>query len=167
MWTSTSRRSALIPSGSFTPSWPSTVKPRRSTWRTTSFDGIETARATSTARLTSSRLTSLRGPLTATWPGEFRLWTCCPPTDTNARSIFQPDRRSARSTDSAIERTVWSMLTTTPFFSPDELTVPWPMIVIRPSRLTSPISVQTLDVPTSIATRTASLSTWSSVLLSR
>ena len=32
--------------------------------------GIETARATSTARFTSSRLTSLRGPLTATWPGQ-------------------------------------------------------------------------------------------------
>src|SRR5689334_15675274 len=34
------------------------------------------------------------------------------------------------------------------------------MIVIRPSRLTSPISVQTFDVPTSIPTRTASLSTF-------
>ncbi len=160
MWTSTSSRSALMPSGSLTPSWPSTLKPRRSTWRTTWLDGIETARATSTARLTSSRLTSLRGPLTATWPGEFRLSTCWPPTDTKARSIFQPDSRSARSTDSAIERTVWSMLTTTPFFKPDEGTVPWPMIVIRPSRLTSPIRVQTFDVPTSIPTRTASLSTF-------
>ena len=51
------------------------------------------------------------------------------------------------------------MLTTTPFFSPDDGTVPWPMIVSRPSRLTSPMSAQTLDVPTSIPTRTASLST--------
>src|SRR5689334_20554157 len=33
------------------------------------------------------------------------------------------------------------------------------MIVSRPSRLTSPMSVQTFDVPTSIPTRTASLST--------
>src|SRR5258705_7910931 len=33
------------------------------------------------------------------------------------------------------------------------------MTVIRPSRLTSPIRVQTFDVPTSIPTRTASLST--------
>jgi hypothetical protein len=33
------------------------------------------------------------------------------------------------------------------------------MTVIRPSRLTSPIKVQTFDVPTSIPTRTASLST--------
>src|SRR6267142_690827 len=33
------------------------------------------------------------------------------------------------------------------------------MIVIRPSRLTSPMRVQTFDVPTSIPTRTASLST--------
>src|SRR4029079_2817768 len=159
MWTSTSSRSALIPSGSFTPSWPSTLKPRRSTWRTSWFDGIETARATSIARLTSSRVTSLRGPLTATWPGEFRLSTCWPPTATKARSIFQPDRRSARSTDSAIERTVWSMLTTTPFFRPDDGTVPWPMTVSRQSRRSSPMSVQTLDVPTSLPTRTASLST--------
>ena len=40
MWVSTSRRSALIPSGSLTPSWPSTLKPRRSTWRTSRLDGI-------------------------------------------------------------------------------------------------------------------------------
>src|SRR5262249_46652783 len=96
----------------------------------------------------------------ATWPGEFRLSTCWPPTETKARSIFQPDRRSARSTDSAIERTVWSMLTTTPFFRPDEATVPWPITVIRPSRLTSPIRVQTFDVPTPIAPRPAPLSTF-------
>ena len=61
MWTSTSSRSALIPSGSLTPSWPSTLKPRRSTWRTSWFDGIETARATSIARLTSSRRDLLAG----------------------------------------------------------------------------------------------------------
>ena len=41
MWVSTSSRSALIPSGSLTPSWPSTVKPRRSTWSTSRLDGIE------------------------------------------------------------------------------------------------------------------------------
>src|SRR4051795_13094368 len=51
------------------------------------------------------------------------------------------------------------MLTTTPFFRPDAGTVPWPMIVSRPSRLISPISAQTLDVPTSMPTRTASRST--------
>src|SRR5947208_214931 len=34
------------------------------------------------------------------------------------------------------------------------------MIVSRPSRLTSPISAQTFDVPTSIPTRTASRSTY-------
>ena len=44
--------------------------------------------------------------VTATWPCELRLSTCCPPTPTNARSIFQPESRSARSTESAIERTV-------------------------------------------------------------
>ena len=38
-------------------------------------------------------------------------------------------------------------------------TVPWPMIVSRPSRLTSPMSAQTLLVPTSMPTRTASRST--------
>ncbi len=58
MCVSTSRRSALIPSGSLTPSWPSTLKPRRSTWSTSRLDGIGTARATSIARLMSSRLTS-------------------------------------------------------------------------------------------------------------
>ena len=57
------------------------------------------------------------------------LSTCWPPTPTKAHSIFQPDRRSAFSTASAIERTVWSMLMTTPFLRPDAGTVPWPMIV--------------------------------------
>ena len=58
MWASTSSRSALMPSGSLTPSWPSTVKPRRSTWSTSRLLGIDTALATSMARFTSSRVTS-------------------------------------------------------------------------------------------------------------
>ena len=159
MWASTSSRSALMPSGSLTPSWPSTVNPRRSTWSTSRLFGIETARATSIARLMSSRVTSRWCAVTATWPVELRLSTCWPPTPTKARSIFQPERRSARSTASAMERTDWSMLTTTPFLSPVVGTVPWPMIVRRPSRLTSPMSAQTFDVPTSMPTRTASRST--------
>src|SRR4029079_15730015 len=117
-----------------------------------------TARATSMARLMSSRLTSRWCPVTATCPGELRLSTCWPPTPTKARAIFQPDARVALSTASAMDRTVWSMLMTTPFLRPDDGTVPWPMIVSRPSRLTSPMSVQTLDVPTAIPTRNASLS---------
>ena len=71
MCVSTSRRIALIPSGSLTPSWPSTMKPRGRTWRTSRFEGIETARATSVARLMSSRVTSRVWPLTATAPREF------------------------------------------------------------------------------------------------
>ena len=55
------------------------------------------------------------------------------------------------------------MLMTTPFLRPDDGTVPWPMIVSRPSRLTSPMSAQTLLVPTSMPTRTASRSTVSVV----
>jgi len=39
-------------------------------------DGIETARATSMARLTSSRVTSRWCAVTATWPGELMLSTC-------------------------------------------------------------------------------------------
>src|SRR6188472_1389017 len=107
----------------------------------------------------SSRVTSRWWAVTATWPRELRLSTCWPPTPTNARSIFQPDNRSARSTASAMEWTVWSMLMTTPFLRPEAGTVPWPMIVSLPSRLTSPISAQTLLVPTSMPTRTASRST--------
>src|SRR4029079_9795388 len=122
-----------------------------------------TARATSMARLMSSRLTSRWCPVTATCPGELRLSTCWPPTPTKARAIFQPDARVALSTASAMDRTVWSMLMTTPFLRPAEGTVPWPMIVSRPSRLTSPMSAQTLLVPTSMPTRTASRSTVSFV----
>src|SRR5437867_4147103 len=51
------------------------------------------------------------------------------------------------------------MLMTTPFLRPDAGTVPWPMIVSRPSRPTSPMRAQTLLVPTSMPTRTASRST--------
>ena len=66
-------------------------------------DGIDTARATSIERLTSSWVTSRRGPATATWPGELRPSTCWPPTLTKARSIFQPEWRSAFSTAAVIE----------------------------------------------------------------
>ena len=118
MCVSTSRRRALIPSGSLTPSWPSTMKPRRSTWRTSRFEGIATARATSIARRMSSRLISRSCAVTATWPVELRLSTWAPPTPTKALSIFQPDSRSAFSTASLIDRTVWSMLTTAPFLRP-------------------------------------------------
>src|SRR5262245_367709 len=156
MCVSTSRRRALIPSGSLTPSWPSTVNPRRSTWSTSRFDGIGIVRDCSTARRMSSRLTSWVCAATDTWPVEFRLSTCAPPTPTNALSIFQPDSRSARSTASRIERTVCSMFTTAPRFRPDEGTVPWPITVRRPSRAISPISAQTLLDPTSSATRTPS-----------
>src|SRR4051794_38886253 len=58
-----------------------------------------------------------------------------------------------------MEWTVWSMLTTTPFFRPAAGTEPLPMIVMLPSRLTSPMSATTFVVPTSIPTRTASRST--------
>src|SRR5436190_1615262 len=51
------------------------------------------------------------------------------------------------------------MLTTTPFFRPAAGTEPLPMIVMLPSRLTSPMSATTFVVPTSIPTRTASRST--------
>ena len=159
MCVSTSSRSALMPSGSLTPSWPSTVNPRRSTWSTSRLDGMDTARATSIARSMSARVTSRWCAVTATWPVELRLSTCGPPTPTKARSIFQPDSRSARSTASAMLRTVWSMLTIAPFLRPVDGTVPWPMIVRRPSRLTSPMSATTFDVPTSMPTRTASRST--------
>src|SRR5262245_6665156 len=58
-----------------------------------------------------------------------------------------------------MERTVCSMLTTAPRFSPDDGTVPWPMTVSRLSRPISPMSAQTLLVPTSSATRTPSTAT--------
>jgi hypothetical protein len=76
--------------------------------------------------------------VTATWPRELRLSTCWPPTPTKAgrSSSRQPLGALDRV---AIERTVWSMLMTTPFLRPEAGTVPWPMIVSRPSRLTSPM----------------------------
>ena len=146
MWVSTSSRIALISSGSLTPSWPSTMKSRGRTWSTSRFDGIWTARATSVARSMSSRVTSRPWPLTATAPREFWLSTCWPPTadegavDLPARTAAPPARRRL-----AIDWTVCSMLTTTPFFSPVVGTVPLPMIVSPPSRPTSPMSAVTFS----------------------
>ena len=82
------------------------------------------------------------------------------PTDaTNADSIRTPLVRSACSSALAIDATVWSMLTTTPFLSPDDVGAPLPMIERPPSVLISAINATTLLVPTSIAAMTASRST--------
>ena len=51
------------------------------------------------------------------------------------------------------------MLMTTPFLRPLRGTMPLPMMLTAPSRVTSPTSATTLLVPTSSATRTASIST--------
>ena len=127
-----------MPAGSLTPSWPSTVKSRGRTWRTSRFDGIVTARATSVARSMSSWVTSRWAPLTATVPRELRLSTWSPPTATNAASRRSPESRSACSIAWWIESTVWSMLLTRPFRRPDEGTVPLPMMSRAPSFVTSP-----------------------------
>ena len=159
MWVSTSSRMALMPMGSLTPSWPSTVKSRGRTWSTSRLEGMVTARATSVARSTSSRLTSRWGPLTATAPRELRLSIWLPPTPTKAASRRIPDSRSAASTEERMDATVCSMLLTTPLRRPLAGTMPLPMTLMAPSRVTSPTSTTTLLVPTSSATRTASIST--------
>ena len=158
MWVATSRRMALMPSGSLTPSWPSTVKSRGRTCRTSRLEGIVTARATSVARSMSSRVISRWAPLTATVPREFRDSRWSPPTPTKAASRRRPERRSACTMAWWIEVTVCSMLLTRPLRTPADGKVPLPMMSTDPSLATSPTSTTTLLVPTSSATRTASIS---------
>ena len=65
--------------------------------------------------------------------------------DADERPVDLPARQSLGLLDRLADRMdVWSMLMTTPFLRPDAGTVPWPMIVSRPSRATSPMRAQTL-----------------------
>src|SRR3990172_12217808 len=118
--------------------------------------GMLIVRAESIALDTSSSpmIRSLR--LTATTPRLLRELMCPPAMPTWAETILYPLLLSAFSTDSAIDSTVSSMLTTIPLRSPREGLIPTPTIWTSPSRSYSPTSVHTLVVPTSMAAVTLS-----------
>ena len=82
MWTLTSRRAPVMPTGSPMPSWSSTTKSWGSTWRISRPPGRLTARAASMARRTSSRVISRFLPATATTPRLLNPLMCVPESDT-------------------------------------------------------------------------------------
>ena len=79
------------------------MKPRRSTWSTSRFDGIETARATSIARLMSSRVTSRWCAVTATCPVRVEALDVLP-ADADEGAVDLPAREALRVLDGVRDR---------------------------------------------------------------
>ena len=149
-----------MPTGSLTPSWPSTVKSRGRTCRTSRLDGMVTARATSVARSMSSRLTSRAGPLTATVPREFEALEVVA-ADTHEGRLQAQAGEALGLLDGLVDRAdgLLDVVDDALLEARSRAGVPLPMM-FRPRRpATSPTSTTTLLVPTSSATRTASIST--------
>src|SRR5499426_3774142 len=109
-----------------------------------------TARAVSSARSTSSAVTSRS--LIATIPVELKLRMWLPAMPTNAEPILRSAISSASSSARWIADTVASMLTTTPFFRPFDSWPPMPRISSAPSGRSSATRQATLEVPMSSAT---------------
>ena len=146
--TETPSRLPSIPTGSRTPSWSSTVKPWVRACRISRSGGRLTARAASTARATSMAVTSRVRPWIATTPWLLIPRMCPPPIDTYTASTSTPAACSASEIARLIASTVDSTLATTPFRSPREACWPIP-ITSTPVGVTSPMTAQTLVVPTS------------------
>ena len=153
MCASTSRRKPRMPTGSRTPSTPSSVYPRGITWMTSRFGGMAIARAESITRCTSSAVMPRPPCEMETTPLLLsdEIWSSA--TLTNAPSIIYPERCSAFSLLARMAAVASSALTITPLRSPREGATPMPMMRRRPlSSFRSAMSVQTFVVPTSIAT---------------
>ena len=112
MWVSTSSRWPVMPSASLTPSCPSTVKARGSTWMIWRSFAMLTARAASIARAMSPPSISWLGLATATTPRLVCEDRWAPPRQTTTESARMPAMRSAPTIASWIAWTVRSMLTT-------------------------------------------------------
>ncbi len=69
-----SSRTPLIPTGSRTPSWSSTMNSCGRTWMTSRSSGMATAFAWSMTRSTSDFLTSLSLMATTPWDGKALMW---------------------------------------------------------------------------------------------
>ena len=147
MCTFTSRRIALMPSGSRTSSWPSTMNSCGMVWRICWSVGMLTARAVSTTRSTSIWLISLS--LMANMPCELKLLMWLPAMPVYTSRILQSAISSASSSARWMALTVASMLTTTPRRRPRDGLVPMPMISSSPSSLISATMQTILEVPMS------------------
>src|SRR5258706_1840854 len=139
-----------MPIGSRTSSWPSMMNSWRSTCRICWSVGMLTARAVSSARSTSSAVTSRS--LIATMPVELKLRMWLPAMPTKAEAILQSAISSASSSARCTAATVASMLTTTPFFMPFDSCPPMPRTSSAPSARSSATRHATFEVPMSRAT---------------
>ena len=118
MWTSASRRTPDMPSGSRMPSCSSITNCCGSTWSTSRSIGIATALAASMTRSMSPCVTSLSLIAMTPWELKPLMWRPAMPAIT--ASISTPAISSASSTAFLIDSTVESMLTTTPLRIPRE-----------------------------------------------
>src|SRR6266853_243952 len=126
MWTLTSRRAPVMPTGAPIPSCSSTTKSCGSTCRISRPVGSETALAASMARRTSSRVISRFLPATAMTPRLLKPLTCGPDSARWTESISTPAISSASSIAFLIEPTAASRLTTTPRRMPRDSATPMP-----------------------------------------
>ena len=126
MWTLTSSRAPVIPTGAPMPSCSSTTKSCGSTWRISRPVGSDTALAASIARRTSSRVISRFLPATAITPRLLKPLMCGPDSARWTESISTPAISSASSIAFLIESTAASRLTTTPRRMPRDSATPSP-----------------------------------------
>src|SRR5690606_392818 len=145
-FTFTPRRTPLIPTGSRMPSWLSTVNSRGRMCRICRSASTGMARAPSSARSTSPRVTS-PPPIAAT-PSEPRQRMWLPATLAYTVRISTPAMVWALSIASVMARVVQSMFDTTPLRRPRHGTLPTPRMAM-PSEDTSPTTAHTLVVPMS------------------
>ena len=137
MWTFTSRRAPVMPTGAPIPSCSSTTKSWGSTCRISRPVGSDTALAASIARRTSSRVISRFLPATAITPRLLNPLMCGPDSARCTESISTPAISSASSIAFLIESTAASRLTTTPRRMPRDSATPSPT-------MSRPIAVEDL-----------------------
>src|SRR5579864_5763410 len=152
MWTLTSSRAPVMPTGAPMPSCSSTTKSCGSTWRISRPVGSDTAFAASIARRTSSRVISRFLPATAITPRLLNPLMCGPDSARCTESISTPAISSASSIAFLIDSTAASRLTTTPRLMPRDSATPRPTMS-SPWSSISPTTAVTFDVPTSSPTR--------------
>src|SRR5262245_21026334 len=152
MWTSTSRRTPVMPTGSRIPSCSSTTNVCGNTWMISRSWGRLMARAASIARWTSTTETSRSLFPTATTPRLLtpRMWPPAMPAYTPDTST--PAICSASPTAWRIASTVASMFTTTPLRRPRDGAVPTPTTSMPPLAFGSAMTAQIFVVPTSSPT---------------
>ena len=153
MWTLTSSRAPVIPTGAPMPSCSSTTKSCGSTWRISRPVGSDTALAASIARRTSSRVISRFLPATAITPRLLNPLMCGPDSARCTESISTPAISSASSIAFLIESTAASRFTTTPRRMPRDSATPSPTMSSPSPSSISPTTAVTFDVPTSSPTR--------------